>query len=200
MVVQTDKGLGLGVIKPKQYFQFSIKYHIVDARTYQCLIPEAAVYRATLVRKRLEKWIKIHLDVLNKEERKFLCTNLGLNKEPWGFLYLLFKVQKVLLNTRPIVLYCGNLLRPLGQLIAEWLQPLSRMHKSYFQYSFTLRKELDLQKIPSNARLFICGATFMYTNIRTSQALHLIGQFVLNNDKHMTVQPAVLMDALHLFM
>ena len=28
MVVQTDKGLGLGAIDPKEYFQFAIKYHL----------------------------------------------------------------------------------------------------------------------------------------------------------------------------
>ena len=154
------------------------------------MIPAAAVYRATLVRKLLEKWIKTYLDVLRKEDRKFLLTNLRLNKEPWSLLYLLFKVHKVLLKTRPIVSYCGKLLHPLGQLITEWLQPLARMQKSYFQDSFTLKKELDLQKIPSNARLFICDATSMYTNIKTSPALHRIGQFSRENEEHLTLPTA----------
>ena len=138
--------------------------------------------------------------MLIKEERKFLSTHLRLNKEPWGFLYLLFKVHKNLLKTRPVVSYCGNLLHPLGQLITEWLQPLTKMHKSYIQDSFTLKKELELQKLPSHARLFICDATSMYTNIKTGPALHRIGQFALQNKKHMTVPPAVLMDALRLLM
>ena len=104
----------------------------------------AAAYCDTSVRKLLEKWIKTYLDMLSKEERKFLGTNLRLNEEPRGFLYLLFKVHKVPLKTRPVVSYCCNLLHPLGQLITEWLQPLARMRKSYFQDSFTLKKELDL--------------------------------------------------------
>ena len=70
------------------------------------------------------------------------------------------------------------------------------MQKSYFQNSFTLEKELDFQTIPSNARLFICDATSMYTNINTCPALHRIGQFALKNKEHLTVPPAVLMDAL----
>ena len=57
------------------------------------------------------------MDVLSKEEREFIRTNLRLNKEPWVFLYLLFKAHKVPLKTRPVVSYCGNLLHPLGQLI-----------------------------------------------------------------------------------
>ena len=138
--------------------------------------------------------------MLSKEERNFLRTHLRLNEEPWGLLYLLFKVHKIPLITRPVVSYCGNLLRPLGQLIIEWLQPLAKMQKSYFQDSFTLKKELDLQKFPSNARLFICDATYMYTNIKTGPVLHCIGQFALENKEHLTVLPAVLMDALHLLM
>ena len=51
------------------------------------------------------EWIKTYLDVLNKEERKFLLTKLRLNKEPWGLLYLLFKVHKIPLKTRPVVSY-----------------------------------------------------------------------------------------------
>ena len=98
-----------------------------------------------------------------------------------GLLDILLKVHRVLLNTRPVVFYCGNLLHPLGQLIAEWLQPLARNQKTYFKDSFTLKKELNPQKVPSNARLFIFDATSMYTNIRTGPALHRIGRFSFNN-------------------
>ena len=125
MVVKTGKSLNPGAIKPKEYFRFSIKYHLRNAQTYQRLIPAAAAYCATSVQKLLEKWIKIYLDVLNKEERKFLCTNLRSNKGPWGFLYLLCKVHNVPLKTHPVVSYCGKLLHPLVQLIKEWLQPLT---------------------------------------------------------------------------
>ena len=121
---------------------------------YQRLSPVAVSYFATKVKKMLEKWIWTYLDVLSQEEKKLHCTHLRKNEEPWGFLYLLFKVHKNPLKTRPVVSYCRNLLYPLGQLITYWLQPLSKMQKSYFQDSFTLKKELDLQEIPSNARLF----------------------------------------------
>ena len=96
--------------------------------------------------------------------------------------------------------YCGNLLHPLGQLITERLQPLAKMQKSYFQDYFTLEKELDLQKLPSNTRLFICDATLMYPNIKTGPALHRIGHFALEHKEHLTVPPAVPMDALRLLM
>ena len=96
--------------------------------------------------------------------------------------------------------FCGNLLHPLGKLITEWLQPLAKLQKSYSQYSFTLKKDLDLQEILLNARLFICDITSMYTNIKTGAALHRIGQFALENRDHLTVPPAVLMDALRLLM
>ena len=40
----------------------------------------------------------------------------------------------------------------------------------------------------------------MYTNIKTGPALHHIGKFALENKEHLTVPPAVLMDALRLLM
>ena len=136
----------------------------------------------------------------SKEKRKFLRTNLRLNKEPWGVFYLLFKVRKVLLKTRLFVSYCGNLLHPLGQIITEWLQPLEKNQKSYLQHSFMLKRELDVPKILSNDRIFICDATSMYTNINTGLELHCIGQFSHKNEEHLTVPTAVLMDALRLLM
>ena len=90
MVVQTDKGLGPGAIEPREYFRYATRDHLGDTLTYQHLSPADAAYCATLVQKLLKKWIKTYLDVLSKEERKFLRTNLRLNEEPWGFLYLLF--------------------------------------------------------------------------------------------------------------
>ena len=84
--------------------------------------------------------------------------------------------------------------------LTEWLQPLARMQKSYFQDSFMLKKEPDLQKISSNARLFICDATYMYTNIRTGPELHRIGLFALDDEKHLDVPPVLLMDTLRLLM
>ena len=105
IVVQTDKGLGQGAIEPREYFQYATRDHLGDTRTYQRLSPAAAAYRATLVKKLLEKWIKTYMDVLSKEERKFLRTNLRLNEDPWGLLYLLFKVHKIPLKTRPVVSY-----------------------------------------------------------------------------------------------
>ena len=88
----------------------------------------------------LEKWIGTYLDVLSKEERKFSRTHLRENEEPWGFLYLLFKVHKNPLKTRPVMSYCGNLLHPLGQLITEWLQPLAKLQKILFSGFFHTKK------------------------------------------------------------
>ena len=109
-------------------------------------------------------------------------------------MYLLFKVHLVPLKTRPVVSYCGNLMYPSRKLITEWLQPLERMQKSYFQDSFTLKKELGLKTIPSNARLFIYDATSMYTNIKIDLTLYRIRHFARENKEHLTVPPAVLMD------
>ena len=103
MVVPTKKGLGPGSIDSEEYSSFAIKYHLGNSQTYQRLIPAVAEYCATLVQKLLEKCINTYLDVLSKKERKFLRMNLRSKEEPWGFLYLLFKLYNIPLKTRPVV-------------------------------------------------------------------------------------------------
>ena len=145
MLLQTNKGLGPGAIEPREYVRYATRDQLGDTRTYQRLTPAAASYRVTLVQELLEKWIRTYLDVLSKEKRNFLCTHLRLNEDPWVFLYLLFKVHKNPLKTRPVVSYCGNILHLLGQLITEWLQPLAKMQKSYLQDSFMLKRNLTFK-------------------------------------------------------
>ena len=67
MVVQTDKGLGLGAIDPREYFRYATRDYLGDTWTYQSLSLAAAADRATSVRKLLEKSINTYLDVLSKE-------------------------------------------------------------------------------------------------------------------------------------
>ena len=130
MVVQTENGLGPGAIYPKEYFRFAIKHHLGDTWTYRHLTPATAAYCANSMGKLLKKCIKKYLDVMIKEERKFLRTNLRSSEGPWGYLYILLKVHKVPLKTCPVVTYYGNPLHHLGQIIKEWLQPLDIMQKS----------------------------------------------------------------------
>ena len=40
----------------------------------------------------------------------------------------------------------------------------------------------------------------MYTNIKTGPALHRIGQYARENERHLTIPPAVLMDTLRILM
>ena len=118
MVVQTDYGLDPVAIYPKEYFQLAIKNYLGDTRTYQRLTPAATAYRATLVQKLLDKWIKTYLDLISKEERKCIRTNLRSNKEPQGFSYLLFKVQKGFAKDTP----CRVLLRE--PTVPHWVRPV----------------------------------------------------------------------------
>ena len=76
MVVQTDKGLGPGAIETREYVRYATRDHLGDTWTYQRLTPAAASYRAIKVQKMLEKRIRTYLDVLSKEERKFLRKHL----------------------------------------------------------------------------------------------------------------------------
>ena len=63
-----------------------------------------------------------------------------------------------------------------------------------------IKNETRQTKEPSKACLFIYDATSIYTNIQIFPALHCIESFDLKNENHLAVPPAVLIDALRLFM
>ena len=103
--------------------------------------------------------------MLEDTTKKFLRHQLNANKDPLGYFYLLYKIHKTTYKTRPVCSGSGSLLHPLGMYIDEILQPIARSMQSFFESSYSLKRELMSLNIPQNAHLFTCDAVSMYTNI-----------------------------------
>ena len=99
--------------------------------------------------------------------------------DPFPKLYLLMKVHKQPLKTRPVVSCSGSLLHPLGVWLDTTLQPIATSLPSFIASSYDLKEALnDLPPLPDGALLFTADAVSMYTNIDTFYACHAIRNFL----------------------
>ena len=120
---------------------------------------------------------------------------------PLPHFYLLMKVHKTPLKTRPIVSYTGSLLYGLGKWVDHHLQSVSRTFRSFIKSSFDLKHELDQLTIPAGCRLLTADATAMYTNINSSAAIGCIHRYMLDNSNLFPLVPIdAVVSALHLIM
>ncbi len=116
---------------------------------------------------------------LSEGDANFLSNSLALVEDPFPRLYLLFKIHKSPLKTRPIVSVSGSTLHALGRWVDCQLQPLMKTLPSFIASSWELKNSLTLlPPLPRNARLFTCNEAGMYTNINTDHALEGIATFL----------------------
>ena len=153
------------------------------------------------IRHEIACWISKYNHSIPKNVKAFLRHHLKENVNPFGYFYLLYKIHKKPMKTRPVCSGSGSLLHLLSMYIDDMLQPIARSRPSFFKSSYDLKHKLCTLQIPPNARLFTCNAVLMYTNIPTPPALCLIEKFLFNNQhrwKH--YNPAALIAALKLVM
>ena len=63
--------------------------------------------------------------------------------DPFAYFYLLYKIHKTPIKTRPVSSQCGSVSYAIGQYVDEMLQPTAKAQQSYFQDSFALKKLLN---------------------------------------------------------
>jgi hypothetical protein len=110
--------------------------------------------------------------------------------DPFGCLYLLMKIHKSPMKTRPILSLKGSLLHGLGLWANDKLQQYTTRQKPYFKSSLDLKTELVTMDIPPDARLFIADAVSMYTNIKTDRALQFVSQHIREHISEFASVPA----------
>jgi hypothetical protein len=108
LVVQCDKNLGPAIIERDEYIKLAFRDHLNYKLTYRRLSPIDATIYARYIRTTFKSWIEKYKRVLTKNEAKFLRRHLRENTEPFGCLYLLMKIQKSPMKTRPIISLKGS--------------------------------------------------------------------------------------------
>jgi hypothetical protein len=201
IIINTDKDLGPGGRLLSDYTKDAIDDHLGDRRIYERLSKREADAAALRIKHEITCWISCHIRSISKNVKSFLRHHLKENVDPFGYFYLLYKIHKTPMKTRPVCSGSGSLLHPLGMYIDNMLQPIARSRPSFFKSSYDLKRELCALEIPANARLFTCDAVSMYTNIPTPPALRLIEKFLFDNRRRWKhYDPAALVSALKLVM
>ncbi len=135
---------------------------------------------------KFNSWLRKYKKDIPKSEATYLkrtCFLRGPNGAiNFPQLYLLLKIHKTPLATRPIVLVSGSPLHGLACWTDRQLQPIACSTDSYIQSSFDLVKKLQVlqadKPLPATALLFTCDAMSMYTNIDTGKALEKLSPMV----------------------
>ena len=126
-------------------------------------------------------WISKFRKHLDDDSVKFIRKQMSAAMEdPFGYFYLLYKIHKTPIKTRPVVSDCASVTHSLGKWVDVMLQPFAQDLPSFFKDSFELKKTLNTINVPPGARLFTCDAESMYTNIDTEAALTVISAFMID--------------------
>ena len=149
----------------------------------------------------IRQWLRQHCHSLTREEKKFLRRHLDSISDPFATFYILIKIHKTPIASRPVVSYSGSLLHALAVWCDDKLQPLAQAQQAYLKSSFELKDQLEDLVLPPNAVLFTADARAMYTNIPTQPCLNSIREYLDEHfDQFTHVNHDTLLEALSIVM
>ena len=203
-ILSADKGLGPVGVDTKQYIEWGLK-HLMDHTTYTILTEEQANTNCENLYHTIYQWTCKHRKLLDDDTTRYIRDHVEkARKDPLGYFYLLAKLHKSPVSTRPVCSDCASLPHSVGKWVDRQLQPIVRDQKTYFQDSFELKQLLnDLDTLPLNACLFTYDAISMYTNINTEECLQRLTTFLTEpatQDKYPHLHPLAVIDALQIVM
>lgn len=177
-----DKGLGPVAVNLDRYIRDAL-VHLQDSETYEIISEEQALEEIRELHKTIWDWTakyfgspkvkQKHIDYIRKKLEE-------TEDEPFGYFYLLYKLHKSPIKTRPVCSDCASLPHALGQWVDEMLQPIVKAQHTYFRDSFVLKRELDQLKLPANASILSFDAVSMYTKIDIDDCIARLSTFLLD--------------------
>ncbi len=178
-IAAADKNLGPVGINTSQYIEWGMK-HLMDTSTYELLTEESAFDAARNLSREIFEWTRRHRESVPNEVIHYIRYHLDkANKDPFGYFYLLIKLHKSPISTRPVCSDCASLPHALGKWVNTQLQPIVQRQATYFKDSYALKKMLDKLTLPPNATIFTYDAVSMYTNIDTDDCIDRLTEYLL---------------------
>jgi hypothetical protein len=175
-----DKGLGPVAVALAQYIKDGL-VHLQDEHTYTVISEEQALQDDVELRTSIRGWMRKHVRVLSTNVRLYLETKLQeSSEEPFGYFYLLYKLHKKPVKTRPVCSDCTSTPHALGEWVDEMLQPIVKEQAAYFKDSFSLKKRLEIIAILGYHSLITFDAVSMYTNINTQDCIERLSTYLLD--------------------
>jgi len=203
-ILSADKGLGPVGVDTKQYIEWALK-HLLDTTTYTILPENQATADSNTLYNVIFQWTIKHRQSLGDDTTRYIREHVEKARtDPFGYFYLLAKLHKTPISTRPVCSDCASLPHSVGKWVDRQLQPIVQDQATYFKDSFELKYLLDtLDDLPPTACLFTYDAVSMYTNIDTEECLERLEHFLkapTTIEKYPHLYPDALIEALHIVM
>ena len=178
IIAGSDKGLGPCRVDTPVYQKDGLK-HLTNTETYEIISEEQGRKEIVELRQNIFEWTVNHQKIFSKSQVDYLRKKLeDTADDPYGYFYLLYKLHKSPISTRPVYSDCASLPHALGQWVDEMLQPIVQVQETYIQDSFTFKAEISKLTLPPNASIFTYDAIPMYTNIDTLDCIASISEFL----------------------
>ena len=175
-----DKNLGPVAVTLEQYIEDGL-VHLMDTSTYEIISEQEALKRDKELRTKIRKWIMKHAIDLPQDVRQFLRSKLSKTEAvPFGYFYLLYKIHKTPVKTRPVCSDCASTTHALGIWVDSMLQPIVKSMPAYFKDSFELTKILKTLNVQKGWSIFSFDAISVYTNIDTQDCISRLSNFLLD--------------------
>ena len=202
IIANTDKNLGPCVIEHEQYIKDAL-VHLQDSSIYEFLTEAEAKAEGHRLYREIMEWIfkGKRKQALGKQEVQYLVKHTADNcADPHGYFYLMYKVHKKILSTRPVCSDCASITNPIGKWVDVQLQPVAQSMPTFFKDSFAFKKLLETLITQPGIRGFSADAVGMYTNIHTGAALAAISKYLRDNEQRFDYHAETLIRALEIVM
>lgn len=190
IVCLTDKNLGPAIIERTVYFSKAFADHLGKDQIYQRLTVNTANKIMAETKQILTDLVDKHQSELCEAEKTYFQRSIQKVGHRTPQFYLLFKVHKVPLMTRPVVSCVGSF----PEIFSRWLDhhmakflPLASAHLKDSNQVLEETKLLGI--LPIGARLFTADAISMYTNILTAHGYEVFEQWFNLNDTELPRRP-----------
>ena len=115
----SDKGLGPVAIELDRYIKDGLK-HLLDTSTYAILSEAQALEESKQLREDIFEWTAEFRKVLPDKTVEYIRKKIeDTSDDPFGYFYLLYKLHKEPISTRPVCSDCGSLPHALGQYLMK---------------------------------------------------------------------------------
>mmetsp|Transcript_18939 Transcript_18939/g.41008 ORF Transcript_18939/g.41008 Transcript_18939/m.41008 type:complete len:639 (+) Transcript_18939:377-2293(+) len=203
IIASADKGLGPTAVDLPWYIKKGLEF-LTNPESYLLLSEEQAQEEAQALKKEISDWTFEHRPALTDSETKFLRQKLKETiDDPFGYFYLLIKLHKSPVSTRPVCSDVASLPHALGQWVDEKLQPIVKSQHTYFKNSIALKIILDSLTLKPNQSLFTMDAVSMYDNIPLEMCIRRLEEYLCRPSTQRAFphySPRALMDAIKIVM
>ena len=175
-----DKNLGLSVI-PRQWYEDQALSQLLDINTYTP-IPNTSLPTITTIFNKLRTTIQY--TSLPPKLQKYIfyteisCPTPHTTTIPLSKFYLLPKIHKSPISTRPIVACMNSCTYNASKYIDYILQPIMHTIKHILHSNVHLLRHLNITKFPSNCVLLTADVTSLYPSIDLTDGLLKLRQAI----------------------